>query len=69
MELPQAISDLQNGDVTEDELNAILQETIESLPNVSDQFKGILNQISAANPQQEILWSVAEQIIDGFRPD
>ena len=55
MELPQAISDLQNGDVTEDELNAILQETMESLPNVSDEFKGILNQISAANPQQKIL--------------
>jgi gas vesicle protein len=65
-ELSQAISDFQNGDVTEEELNAILQETVESLPNVSDEFKGILNQMSADNPQQEILRSFAAQIIDGL---
>jgi len=65
-ELSQAISDFQNGNVTEEELNAILQDTVESLPNVSDEFKGILNQMTAANPQEEILRSFAEQIIDGL---
>ena len=65
-ELSQAISDFQNGNVTEEKLNAILQDTVESLPNVSDEFKGILNQMTAANPQQEILRSFAQQIIDGL---
>ncbi|MBT5691751.1 MAG: hypothetical protein HOI65_11640 [Opitutae bacterium] len=65
-ELSQAISDFQSGDITDEELNEILQETVESLPNVSDEFKGILNQMSAINPQQEILRSFAEQIIYGL---
>ena len=65
-ELSQAISDFQNGNITEEELDAILQDAVESLPNVSDEFKGILNQMTAANPQEEILRSFAEQIIDGL---